>query len=340
MSHYLARSTGISRSTRSTEEQSMTGSRWTPAIAVLALAAACGGRDARAPAATADTAAASTPADTTVGAGGPSKVEGFQNPESARYDAELDVWYVSNVNGSPVAKDGNGYISRLHGDGTVDSMKWIVGGAGGATLNAPKGLGLQGDTLWVADVDVVRAFNRRTGAPVASVDLKGKAKFLNDLVVGPDGVYITDTGVEGSASGMKHTGPDQVFHIGAGHKARVALASDSLMGPNGIAWDGGHGRYVIVPFAGTVVRGWTPGSRTVTSLGTTAGQLDGVEVLDSSRLLITSWADSSLFVLQDGKSTTVAGDLPSPADIGIDTKRHRVAIPLLMENRVEFRSLP
>jgi hypothetical protein len=36
----------------------------------------------------------------------------------------------------------------------------------------------------------------------------------------------------------------------------------------------------------------------------------------------------------------VSGDLPSPADIGIDTKRHRVAIPLLMEDRVEFRSLP
>jgi hypothetical protein len=318
----------------------MTGSGWTPAIAVLVLAAACGGREARAPATTGDSAAAAGAApsrDSADASGGPSKVEGFQHPESARYDAELDVWYVSNVNGSPAAKDGNGYIARLHGDGTVDSMKWIVGGTRGVTLNGPKGLGLQGDTLWVADIDAVRAFNRRTGAPVATVDLKGKAKFLNDLVVGPDGVYITDTGVEG---GTRHTGPDQVFHIGAGHKASVALESDSLEGPNGIAWDQANARYVIVPFAGKVVRGWKPGSSTLTSLGTTAGQLDGVEVLDGSRLLITSWTDSSLFVLQGGRSTRVAGDLPSPADIGIDTKRHRVAIPLLLEDRVEFRRLP
>jgi hypothetical protein len=319
----------------------MTGSRWTPAIAVLTLTAACGGRETRTPATTADTAASSTAAaDSTAASTGPTRLEGFENPESARYDAELDVWYVSNVNGSPVAKDGNGYISRLHGDGTADSMKWIVSGAKGVTLNAPKGLGLQGDTLWVADIDAVRAFNRRTGAPLATVDLKGKAKFLNDLVVGPDGVYTTDTGVESSGGGMKHTGPDRVFHIGAGHKASVALESDSLEGPNGIAWDSAGGRYVIVPFAGKVVRAWKPGSRSLASLGTTAGQLDGVEVLDSARLLITSWTDSSLFVLQDGKSTTVSGDLPSPADIGIDSRRHRVAIPLLMENRVEFRSLP
>ena len=32
--------------------------------------------------------------------------------------------------------------------------------------------------------------------------------------------------------------------------------------------------------------------------------------------------------------------VPSPADIGLDTKRGRVAIPLLMEDRVEFRQLP
>jgi hypothetical protein len=38
--------------------------------------------------------------------------------------------------------------------------------------------------------------------------------------------------------------------------------------------------------------------------------------------------------------TTVSTGLPSPADIGVDLKRGRVAIPLLLENRVEFRQLP
>ena len=312
----------------------MIGLRWVPAIVALTLAAACGG-EARKPAAADSTAATAAEPPS-----GPTRVEGFQHPESAKYDADLDVWYVSNINGSPVEKDGNGYISRLKGDGTVDSLKFIVGGQNGVTLNGPKGMALQGDTLWVADIDAVRAFNRRTGVPVANVDLAGKAKFLNDVAVGPDGIYVTDTGLEGTASGISHAGPDQLFRIGPDHRATVALRSDSLAGPNGIAWDGAHNRFVVVPFAGNVVRAWTPGSKRTEALGTTKGQLDGLEVLDSARLLITSWADSSLFVLEQGRAVTVSGDLPSPADIGIDTKRHRVAIPLLMEDRVEFRSLP
>jgi SMP-30/gluconolaconase/LRE-like protein len=320
----------------------MPGLSWIVAAAALGFVAACG-QDRAKPAPSDSTAAAPAAAGADTGAaasGGLSKVEGFEHPESARYDAELDVWYVSNINGSPLDKDGNGYISRLKADGTIDSLKFIEGGKNGVTLNGPKGLALQGDTLWVADIDAVRAFDRRTGRPVATVDLKGRAKFLNDVAVGPDGIYVTDTGLEGSKSGMSHPGPDQIFRIGPGHKASVAIKSDSLTGPNGIAWDGANHRFIVVPFGGPAILAWTPGSKSVESLGAGKGQFDGVEILDSARILVTSWADSSLFVLENGRAVPVAGDLPSPADIGVDTKRHRVAIPLLMENRVEFRALP
>jgi sugar lactone lactonase YvrE len=238
-----------------------------------------------------------------------------------------------------VDKDGNGYISRLKADGTVDSMKFIEGGKLGVTLNGPKGLALQADTLWVADIDAVRGFNRRTGVPVASITLKG-AKFLNDVAVGPDGIYITDTGVKADAKGLSHTGPDRVYRIAPNRSQDVALENDSLAGPNGITWDGARKQFIIVPFFGKVVRAWSPGSKVTVPLGTSPGQLDGVEVLDAQRLLITSWADSSLDVFENGAATALDKNLPSPADIGLDTKRGRVAIPLLMENRIEFRSVP
>jgi hypothetical protein len=326
-----------------TEEQRMTRSTWTLALASLTLnatLAACGGRDR--PAAARDTAAAVPAADTAASApaaSGPTRVEGFQAPESAKYDADLDVWYVSNINGSPLAKDGNGYISRLKGDGTVDSLKFIVGGVNGVRLDGPKGMALQGDTLWVADITNVRAFNRRTGAPIVSLALKG-AKFLNDITVGEDGVYVTDTGLEANASGMGHPGPDRIYRIGAKHAVTIAIQSDSLAGPNGITWDAAGHRFIVVPFMGKSIVAWTPGAKQVTPLGATKGQLDGVELLGGSRILFTSWADSSLDLLDHGTVTQVSTDLPSPADIGIDTKRNRVAIPLLMENRVEFRALP
>jgi sugar lactone lactonase YvrE len=318
----------------------MTGTRWALAIAALVSTAACGKKsDTSAMADSTAAAAGDTAAQAAAPAAGPTKVEGFQGPESVKYDPDLDVWYVANINGSPVAKDGNGYISRLKSDGTVDSMKYIESGKHGVTLNGPTGMALQGDTLWVADIDAVRGFNRRTGILVASITLKG-AKFLNDLAVGPDGIYITDTGIKADAKGMSHPGPDRVYRIGPNRAQSVALENDSLAGPNGIAWDGGRKQFIIVPFFGNVVRAWTPGSKVTVPLGTSPGQLDGVEILDAQRILITSWADSSLDVFENGTATPAYKDLPSPADIGLDARRNRVAIPLLMENRIEFRSVP
>src|SRR5256885_8154331 len=55
----------------------------------------------------------------------------------------------------------------------------IEGGRTGVTLHAPKGMALNGDTLWVADIDVVRAFNAKTGALVDSVSLDRKSTRLN-----------------------------------------------------------------------------------------------------------------------------------------------------------------
>jgi sugar lactone lactonase YvrE len=259
--------------------------------------------------------------------------DGLQAPEAARYDHDLNVWFVANINGTPFGKDNNGFIARLTPDGKVDSLKFIAGGRGGVTLNAPKGMAITGDTLWVADLDVVRAFNKRTGAPAGSVKAPG-AKFLNDITAGPDGtLYVTDTGL---AAGFSHPGPDRIYQIKGG-KATVALESADLAAPNGIAYM--EEALLIAPFMSTNLVAWNPGEKTVRQIGTGPGQQDGIEILPDNRLLVTSWTDSSLFIVDDGKSTRVAYPVPSPADIGFDGKS-RVAVPLLMENRVEFWELP
>jgi hypothetical protein len=265
----------------------------------------------------------------------------LEGPESARYDRDLDVWFVSNINGTPLQKDNNGYISRLRPDGAPYTVKFIEGGKKGVTLNAPKGLAISGDTLWVADIDVARAFNKRTGALIANVSTRGKARFLNGAALGPDGaIYMTDTGVLFGPKGeVSHPGPDQVFRVTRGG-AQPALTSPKLEGPNGITWDPQRRRFVIVSFLGKGVFGWKPGDSEITSIGTGPGQQDGVVFLPDGRLLVTSWTDSSLFVLENGKAQKVAAKVPSPADIDIDTRNSRVAVPLLMENRVEFWELP
>ena len=260
-------------------------------------------------------------------------IGGFQTPESVKWDSAQDVYFVSNINGVPNVKDGNGYISRVGPAGMIMDSAFIKG------LNAPKGMALVHDTLWVADIDVVRAYNARTGAPVAAIPIPG-AVFLNDIAVAPDGsLYITDTAIRFGAKGPEHVGTDQIFRIAPDHKVSVALKSDSLSRPNGITWDGDNQRFIVVPFGGKSLIAWKPGSSATTAIGTGPGQFDGVEIVNGA-ILVSSWADSSVARFENGHVTTIITGVPSPADIGYDAKRNRLLVPILSGNRVEIWQLP
>ncbi len=317
--------------------------RYAPASGALALAVmltACGDRGTSdRPAAGADTVAAPV-------AAAAKKVGEIKQPapEAVRYDPELDVWFVGSFGEgelSPLGKDNNGWISRFKADGSPDSVKFIAGGRSAAVLHAPKGMTIVGDTLWVADIDVVRGFNRRTGAPVATINVRG-SKFLNDVAVGPDGaLYITDSGLgPDPKTGMAHPGPDRIYRIGADRKATVALQDTSLAAPNGITWDSAGRSFVVVPFFGQQLVRWTPGDSALQPLAAGKGQHDGIEPIGNGRLLVTSWADSSLNVVEGGRVTRLTGGVPSPADIGWDAGRRRAAVPLLLEGRVEIWEVP
>ena len=274
---------------------------------------------------------------------GPTKVatvDSLQTPESVLWDAASDMYFVSNINGNPSVKDNNGFISRLRPDGTIDSLHFIQGGRGGVTLNAPKGLAVRGDTLWVTDIDAARAFSATTGAPIASVAVAG-AVFLNDPAFGPDGsLYITDTGIGFDAKfNMSHPGPDRIFKIAPDRKVSVAAQGDTLKGPNGITWDAANNRFIVVANNGPYVFGWKPGEAAPAVIATGPGGFDGVELADGM-LYVSSWTDSTVSMYESGHEVKVITGVPSPADIGLDRKRHRVLVPIFTQNRVEVWQLP
>jgi len=269
-------------------------------------------------------------------------VEGFFTPESVLHDSVQDIYFVSNINGSPTAKDNNGFISRVKPDGAVENLKFIEGGRSGITLNAPKGLALAGDTLWVADIDAVRAFNAKTGAPIDSVSLsKLGAVFLNDLAVAPTGaLYITDTGIRFDDVGnVLHPGPDRIFRIGPDRAVTVAIRGDTLGRPNGIALDAVGKRFVIVEFGGRSVLAWKPGDKAPSVIAKGPGGFDGVEIV-GGRILVSSWSDSTVSSYETGQEVKLITGVPSPADIGYDAKRNRLLIPIFTGNRVEIWQLP
>jgi sugar lactone lactonase YvrE len=282
----------------------------------------------------ADSAAGAIANVTTATASG--KTEGFNTPESVRYDAALDVFFVSNIAGNPSAKDNNGFISKVEAGNTANSTVLVRGGEGGVTLNAPKGMAVQGDTIWVADIDAIRAFDKNTGKHVRSVSIP-KATFLNDVVAAPDGwIYFTDTGLRFDSRGnASQAGEDRVLRV-KGDKIESILWGSDLSSPNGLAFDKANFRFVVGPWDADSVYTFAPGSLTKTKLAAGRGQFDGIEVLDDGRVLVSSWADSSVSVVRDGKLEKVVSGVDGPADFGFDTKRNVLAIPRFSANTVDY----
>jgi sugar lactone lactonase YvrE len=202
-------------------------------------------------------------------------------------------------------------------------------------------MAIVGDTIWVADIDAVRGFHKRTGAAVATVDLAPmRAVFLNDVVAAPDGsIYVTDTGIRFEESGMTHPGPDRIFRI-AGRTATVAAEGDVLARPNGIAWDASGQRFLIAPFGAKAIASWTPGAQPPAEIASGPGDYDGIEVLADGRILVSSWADSAVHVLRNGTFSRVITNVEGPADFGIDTKRNVLALPRFGAGRVQYFRIP
>jgi sugar lactone lactonase YvrE len=258
----------------------------------------------------------------------------LSTPESVFYDDANDVYIVSNINGKPLEADNNGYIGKLSPDGKVATAKWIEGGKNKVTLNAPKGLAIIGDTLYVADLDTVRLFDRKTGAPTGEVKVPG-AVFLNDLAATTDGrVLVSDSGLKAGAKGFEPAGTDAVYSIDKAKKLTTIAKAKELGAPNGLyvagdkTWVATFGTNELYSLDAKGKKG------DVTKLP--KGSLDGIVALPGGDLLVSSWEAGAVFRGKPGGDfTSVIDNVKSPADIGYDTKRGRLLVPLFESNEVQ-----
>lgn len=255
---------------------------------------------------------------------------GFQGPESVLHDAAADVYLVSNINGQPTAADGNGFISRVSPDGSVSELKWIDGAAEGVTLDAPKGMAIVGDSLYVTDIDCVRVFVRTSGEPADDFCIED-ATFLNDIAVDQNQVlYATDTGGDDA--------PGAVYRLRR-DGARATLASGAqLGGPNGITVSP-RGILVVSVQSGEIYRLSADGQKTPVT-PPSERRLDGLVFLPDERFYFSSWGDSAVYeVGTDGSVSRIIEGVAGPADMGYDAGRNRLLIPVLPGNALIFREV-
>jgi sugar lactone lactonase YvrE len=264
--------------------------------------------------------------------------EGFATPESVLYDPDEDEYLVSSINGPPVDTDNNGFITVLAPDGKVLNAKFIEGGKNGVTLHAPHGLALIAGRLYVADVDTVRVFERKSGKAIADISVAG-ATFLNDLCSQADGtLLITDSGLKSGKQGLEPSGSDAVYSYKDG-RLRPVVKNKNLGHPNGIVatargvWVVNYGNDELWELD---LKEGKKGSITRLPKGT----LDGIVALPDDSLLVSSWDGKAIYRGRPGgEFKEVLSGIEAPADIGLDARRNRLLVPRFQDNRVEAYAL-
>lgn len=261
---------------------------------------------------------------------------GFSTPESVEYYAAEDVYLVSNINGSPFDAAGNGFISKMNPAGDILDLKWIDGTKEGINLNAPKGMAIVGNNLFVADINQVHVFELPSGQQKTSITIQGST-FLNGITPSNgDEVYVTDSGFN---QGFEASGTDAIYKVSA-DGAYTAILKDKDMGhPNGILLVDKN--LMVVTFgSGEVFSVDKKGDNKVTLPTPPSGGLDGLLKLKDGRFVISSWGGSALYALnRDNTYTVLMDSIDAPADLGYDTKRNRILVPLFKQNKFVYLPL-
>ena len=236
--------------------------------------------------------------------------------ESVLYDKSHQTLFVSCINGSPAGKDGKGFISMLNLDGTIKSLEWVTG------LDAPKGMGIEGNRLFVTDIDQLVVIDIEKAEIVERIQVEG-ASFLNDIAIGADGkVYFSDS----------DTGFLWIYSNGT----IKSWITEGLDRPNGLFVEETR---VLLTSAGSqdlkIIDKTTGTFKTVT---TEIGQGDGVEFTGNEGHYITSsWAGEIFLIFPDYTKVSLlktSDQEINTADIGFNQEIQVVYVPTFFDNRV------
>jgi outer membrane protein assembly factor BamB len=233
--------------------------------------------------------------------------------ESVLHDQDEDVLYVSNINGAPDGKDGNGFISKVSLDGKVTEQNWAKG------MNAPKGMGLHDGKLYVADIDKVHEVDTKTGKITKSHPVKG-ATFLNDIAVDNGKVYVSD-----SRGGS-------IYLIEDG---KVSTFMSDLQGPNGLFTD--NNEIVMALWNEKSLNTVDPSTKAVTRRAEGIENPDGIEAIGNNEYLVSSWNGMVHHVDSDWKATLVLDtrtDSVNSADIEYVRSKNLLLVPTFFKNTV------
>ncbi|MEJ7588494.1 MAG: ATP-binding protein [Ferruginibacter sp.] len=200
-------------------------------------------------------------------------------PESVLFTPNNTTLFVSLIDGGSWDADSKGGIAKLGANGKDYDAVWITG------LNAPKGMGMQGSRLYVADLNSVVVIDISAGKVEKKITIDS-ATGLNDITISDKGiVYVSDS----------RTG--KIWSI---EKDQPQLFLSGMTGLNGLKSIGddlfiGKGKSFIKADA----------KKQLTDIANLPEGIDGIEPVGNGDFILTSWGGYIFYVTSSGKVETL-----------------------------------
>ncbi len=231
--------------------------------------------------------------------------------ESVCYDSKNHFLYVSCINGNPTDKDGNGFISRLSLTGEIITLKWIDG------LNAPKGMGIYDNKLYVTDIDQIVEIDIEQAVIAKIITVEG-SRFLNDITIDPNGaVYISDMSTS------------KIHKLNKGI-IETWFDDEHLMGTNGLFYED---REIL---AGTKdgIFSIRIENKRLWHLILDTGGIDGLEADGNGNYIISDWTGKIQLVSTEDDPIILLNTGVNAADIEYIPENNLLLVPTFSDNRV------
>jgi len=235
-------------------------------------------------------------------------------PESVCYNSKDNVLYVANINGRSNELDDNGFISRISLEGDIVDLKWITG------LNAPKGMVIYKDRLYVTDIldlVIIDIEKNKISSRIPAPD----AEFLNDITVDEMGIiFITD---------MRS---NIIYRYKDNNMEKWFLEVDQ---PNGIFYEnnklhiGNSGTGEIFELDLQTI--------SITRKIEIGSGIDGLKRFASNSYLTSDWSGRTALIDEKGILHTIldtSSENVNAADLEYIPKKRMLLIPTFFNNRV------
>jgi hypothetical protein len=238
--------------------------------------------------------------------------ENIPTPESVLFDASSKTLFVSLIDGDGNAKDGVGGVAKLNLDGSVNNLNLVTG------LNAPKGLGIYKNKMYVADLTEVVVIDIKKGEVIKKIEVP-ETVFLNDITVDDKGVvYVSDTR-KNKVFRIINDKPELFLENATNANGLKAIGQDLyvLAGPE--LWKVDQAKKIT-----KIAVGFEKGG-------------DGLEPVGNGDFIVSCWPGLVYYVYADGKFDKMLdtqAEKINTADIGYDAKNKIIYIPTFLKNGV------